>query len=82
MMPIERCPVCGGNVVEKEVVEVLRGGDNTAILTVNAIVCQRCGERFYSLNTVRKFEDIKNKLERQETEEFQPVGQSFRVTSL
>ncbi|MDY6786103.1 MAG: YgiT-type zinc finger protein [Cyanobacteriota bacterium] len=62
MMPIERCPVCGGNVVEKEVVEVLHGGDNTAILMVDSIVCQRCGERFYSLNTVRKFEEIKKSI--------------------
>jgi hypothetical protein len=31
-MPFEKCPVCGGDLVEKEVEKVLRGGVNTAVL--------------------------------------------------
>ena len=79
MIPIDKCPVCGGKVVEKEVTEVVRGGGNTATLKVDALVCQRCGERFYSQETVRKFEVIKAKLERQETEDFKTVGQAFEA---
>ena len=45
MMPFEKCPVCGGEVVEKEVEKLLRGGGNTATVSVLAEVCLQCGER-------------------------------------
>jgi len=79
MMPFEKCPVCGGELVEKEVEKLLRGGIHTAILKVRAEVCLRCGERLYPQETVRRFEEIRAKLERQETADFQPLGRSFQV---
>lgn len=79
MMPFERCPVCGGELVEKEVEKLLRGGLHTAVLRVQAEVCLHCGERLYSQETVRRFEEIRAKLERQETAGFEPLGQSFQV---
>ncbi len=79
MMPFERCPLCGGELVDKEVEKLLRGGNHTAVLRVPAEVCLRCGERLYSQETVRRFEEIRSKLERQETSEFHPLGQSFQV---
>jgi YgiT-type zinc finger domain-containing protein len=51
MLPFDKCPVCGGDVVEKEVEKLLKGGTNTATLTVKAEICLRCGERFYSQET-------------------------------
>jgi len=80
MLPFEKCPVCEGELVEKEVEKLLRGGDHTAAVTVRAEVCLRCGERLYSLETVRQFEQIRTKLERQETAAFEPMGLSFQVT--
>jgi len=79
MKTFEKCPVCGGELVEKEVEKLLRGGIHIAVLKANAEVCLRCGERLYSQETVRKFEEIRTKLERQEVESFQPLGQSFQV---
>ncbi|MCG3121046.1 MAG: hypothetical protein ALAOOOJD_03986 [bacterium] len=79
MMPFEKCPVCGGELVEKEVEKLLRGGIHAAILRVHAEVCLHCGERLYSPQTIRRFEDVRAKLERQQTEEFQPLGLSFQV---
>ena len=79
MATFEKCPVCGGELVHKEVEKVLRGGVHTAIVKVEADVCLRCGERLYSVETVRLFEQIRSKLERGELEDFQPVGQSFVV---
>src|SRR3990172_4047969 len=79
MIPFDRCPVCGGELIGKEVEKLLRGGNHTAVLRVPAEVCLRCGERLYPPATVRRFEEIRTKLERQETSEFQPLGQSFRV---
>ena len=79
MKPFEKCPVCGGELVEKEVEKLLRGGAHTALLKVRAEVCLRCGERLYSQETVRRFEEIRAKLRRQETAEFKPMGVSFEV---
>ena len=79
MTPFEKCPVCGGEVIERTVQKLLRGGRHTASITVPAEICLHCGERLYSAEIVRKFEEIRNKLERQETNEFQPIGQAFEV---
>ncbi len=79
MNPFDKCPVCGGELVEKEVEKLLKGGVHTAVFKVRADVCLRCGERLYSAETVRRFEQIRQKLERQEVAEFQPLGQTFQV---
>ena len=44
MRPFNKCPVCGGEMVEKEVEKLLRGGVNLAAVNVHAEVCLRCGE--------------------------------------
>ena len=77
--PFDKCPVCGGELVEKEVEKLLRGGVHTATLRVKAEVCLQCGERLYPVETVQRFEAIRGKLERQEVAEFKPLGQSFAV---
>ena len=78
-MPFEKCPICGGELVEKEVEKLLRGGIHTAVLKVRAEVCLHCGERLHSQETVRLFEQVRAKLERQETADFEPLGLSFQV---
>ena len=79
MMRFSKCPVCGGEMVEKEVEKLLRGGKNTAAVKVRAEVCLHCGERLYSQETVRMFEKIRTKLARDETKEYQHLGRSFQV---
>jgi YgiT-type zinc finger domain-containing protein len=79
MMPFAKCPVCGGELVAKQVEKLLRGGAHTAVMTVEAEVCLSCGERLYSESTLRRFEEVREKLSRQQTGEFKPIGQSFQV---
>ncbi|MCK4256169.1 YgiT-type zinc finger protein [candidate division WOR-3 bacterium] len=80
MMPFKKCPVCGGDLLVKDVEKLLRGGIHVAVIKVKAEVCLRCGERLYSQETVQRFEEIRAKLERQEVKTFQPLGQSFQVS--
>ena len=80
MMPFSKCPICGGELIEKTVEKLLRGGIHTAALTVCAEVCLDCGERLYAQETVRRFEQIRTKLEKQEVADFLPLGQSFQIT--
>lgn len=79
MIPFDKCPVCGGEAIEKEVEKILRGGDNTAIVKVKAEVCLHCGERLYSQDIIKIFEDVRKKLEKNQTEEYTLVGQSYVV---
>ncbi|MBA7561229.1 hypothetical protein ES708_02865 [subsurface metagenome] len=72
-------PFVGGEVVEKHVEKLLRGGLNTAVVKATAEVCLHCGERLYSDEIVKRFEEIRRKLELKETREFEPVGQFFKV---
>jgi YgiT-type zinc finger domain-containing protein len=77
--PFKQCPVCGGELEEKEVEKLLHGGVHTAIMKVQAEVCRHCGERLYSQETVRRFEEIRIKLEREEVSAFTPLGKAFQV---
>ncbi len=77
----EKCAVCGGELVEKEVEKLLRGGNHMASLKVSAEVCLHCGERFYSPLTVEKFEKIENELESGDVDHFQAVGRAFQVAA-
>jgi YgiT-type zinc finger domain-containing protein len=79
MKPFEKCPVCGGELVEKEVEKLLKGGVNTAVVRVAAEVCLQCGERLYPEETVRRFEQIRRKLEKKDIAEFQLVGRTYQV---
>ena len=79
MRPFDKCLICGGELVEKEVEKLLRGGVHTGVLKVRAEVCLRCGERLYSAETVQRFEQIRQKLEREDVGEFRPLGRVFRV---
>ncbi|MCS7081163.1 MAG: YgiT-type zinc finger protein [Chloracidobacterium sp.] len=80
MKPFDKCPVCGGEVVEKDMEKLLRGGIHTAVCSARADICLRCGERLYAAETVMRFEQIRRKLADQDVAEFQPLGQSFQVT--
>ncbi len=79
MLPFLKCPVCGGEIIEKKVEKLLRGGIHTAVVTIKADVCLHCGERLYSKEIVDYFQNIRSKLADQDTSEFQPLGQSFKV---
>jgi len=79
MMPFEKCPTCGGEVVEKEVEKLLRGGVNTAAVRVPAEVCLQCGERLYDQETVRCFERIRDRLKRDDVAGFNLMGQSYQI---
>ena len=78
-LPFEKCPLCGGELSEKIVEKLLRGGADTALMKVRAEVCVKCGERMYPVETVKHFEAIRSQLERNDTSGLHPLGKSFRV---
>lgn len=77
--PSNQCPSCGGETTHKQVDKVLRGGNDTAVLSVEADVCLKCGERLYGHETVQRFEQIREKLQNHDTADLTPIGQAFQV---
>ena len=77
MMPFSKCPVCGGEMIEKEVEKLLRGGAHIAAVKVQAEVCLSCGERLYAKDVVSRFDQIRAKLAQHDVAGFQPLGQSY-----
>ena len=77
MIPFKKCPICEGEVVKKDVEKLLKGGNNTAVVKVQCEVCLHCGERLFTLETIKYFERIRSKLERQEVSDFQSVGYNY-----
>lgn len=79
MIPFEQCPVCGGEVIVKEVEKVILGGNNTAVVKVMAEVCTHCGERLYSNDTIAFFEQIRSRIAIGDVAGFLAVGQTYKV---
>ena len=79
MDAFHRCPMCGGDLVRKQVEKLLRGANQTVAVHIMADVCTHCGERLYSSDTIRRFEQIREKLTRGDVDEFERIGQSYQA---
>lgn len=64
MTPLDKCPLCGGEIVKKEVEKILRGGNLTETVKAQAEACLRCGESFYTPDVVKRFEKIRSRLKK------------------
>lgn len=62
MVMFDKCPMCGGKVVDGEITKLLRGGGNSVEIVAPAEVCLDCGEALLSLETVLRFERIHKEL--------------------
>jgi len=74
-----KCPLCGGELLKKNVEKLIKGGNNTAVLTVEAGVCLKCCEHLYKPEDVENFEEIRNKLKRNFTDKFELIGNTYKV---
>lgn len=77
--PFDKCPACGGELADRVVEKVLRGGVNTAVLKIQAEVCLHCAGRIYTQKAIRQFEKVRENLEAKQTSGMKPVGQSFHL---
>ena len=73
------CPICGGQLIDKQVEVLLRGGDHTAVVHAPALKCVYCREELYAASIVREFERITSQLDRGDTDDFKPLGRVFEV---
>ena len=55
MIPFEKCPICGGAIIQKEVEKILRGAANTVILKVNTVYYNNLAEFLQDFYFFNKF---------------------------
>ncbi|MDE3000748.1 MAG: hypothetical protein OXU79_16870 [Gemmatimonadota bacterium] len=67
MASFDRCPVCGGPIVESEVEEGLKGGIVRETVNVRTEVCMKCGERLYTPEGAQRHENSRLKHEAKST---------------
>ena len=73
-MTSKTCPLCGGELEARQVEKVLRGGERSTNLLVDAEVCLWCGESVYTTESVARFERVRCKLDRGDLAEFDRGG--------
>ena len=73
------CPICGDQLVPRQVEVTLRGGENVAIVRIPALKCLYCREELYVGHIVEEFEKIRSQLARGETDDFKPLGKVYEV---
>ena len=74
-----KCPVCGEKLDINEVEKLLKGGNDVAVLKVNAGVCKKCGEILYESDTVKKFDEIRDKLRTGNTKDLHLLGKCYAM---
>ena len=59
-----KCVICHSeDILEKNVMEEFKHGNDIIVVPLKTMVCSSCGERYYSKQTVRKMEDIDRQIE-------------------
>ena len=72
---LSKCVRCGSSDLEdKKVEKLVRGGDDVAVLRVQATVCHHCGERYLPNETIRAMEQTRYDLEEGKMSRFRALG--------
>ena len=76
-----RCVVCKGqNIEHKNVDEQIRTEKDIILVPMKILVCSSCGERYYDRKSIRKIEDIRNKLKHKELD-VKEIGKVMRANA-
>lgn len=73
---LSKCFRCGSSdLQDKEVEELLRYGRYVVALRTKATACLRCGERYFDRDTVRLFEEMRQKIGEGDLDGFRVTGE-------
>jgi len=59
---LTKCALCGGEVKSEKVEKVIRVENDVVIVSIDAEVCQRCGEAYYTPKTVEKLQEMRKEM--------------------
>jgi YgiT-type zinc finger domain-containing protein len=74
-----KCVVCKStDIVKKTVDEEIKADANIVLVSMDVLVCNNCGERYYDRTTMRKIENLRLKLKNANLD-IEEVGKIFRA---
>lgn len=69
-----KCVICkSGDIAERVTEEEIRVGSNIIFVSVKALVCEECGEKYYNRAQMKKLEDMERLL-RQKKVSLEKIG--------
>ncbi len=74
----QRCALCGGETTVREVEYLVSGSRDVVRIQVEAEVCLKCGQRTFEPDTVRRFEEMRRKLDAGDVSALEPLGRTYR----
>ena len=81
MAEVMKCVICHGSDVQAQTVnETFRVGQDVVLVPCRVLVCNNCGERYYSRQIMRYLEGIEEHL-KAGTLALEAVGQILRVVA-
>jgi len=73
-----KCVICNSQHIEtKRIEEEIRWGNNVLLVPMEILVCLNCGERYYDKKAMKKIEETRSRLQRQDLE-MEEVGKVFK----
>jgi YgiT-type zinc finger domain-containing protein len=77
-----KCVICKGSDIElKTVDEQVMKGKDIILIPMNILVCSNCGERYYDRKAMKKIEEIRSRVKKQELD-VEEVGKVMRAHAI
>ena len=77
-----KCVICkSGDIAERVIEEEIRVGSNIIFVSVKALVCKECGEKYNNRAEMKKLEDLERLL-RQKKVSLEKIGDVLRPVAV
>ncbi|MBT4731377.1 YgiT-type zinc finger protein [Candidatus Woesearchaeota archaeon] len=74
-----KCVICKGSDIQmKTIEEEIKSGNDIVLISLEVLVCQSCGERYYDRKTMRKMEVVRSRLRKHDLK-VEEVGRVLRA---
>jgi len=74
-----RCVICKSSDIQMKMAkEEIKSGKDIVLIPMEVLVCLNCGERYYDRKTMRKIEEIRSRLGKQDLK-VEEVGKVLRA---
>ncbi|HPL68514.1 MAG TPA: YgiT-type zinc finger protein [Smithellaceae bacterium] len=75
-----KCVICrGDDIVKKLVDEEIKIGSDIVLVSMELLVCNGCGERYYDQRAMKKIEDLRAAMKVEELPTQAVVGKVYRA---
>lgn len=74
-----KCVICKSSDIQMKTIEdEIKSGKDIVLISLEVLVCQSCGERYYDGKTMRKIEAVRSRLRKHDLK-VEEVGRVLRA---